>query len=310
MMKRLLRAARILGLAGMAAALPACHDPEFFTVNFFVDPAFGDDAFGQGTPSSPFRTITRAMKFAISGDAILLNPGNFTAANGEVFPIIIKAGVLVQGDPATKGLGPAATSVIGGGSYQISGGTQNTTTVTAAFVMGINASLSGVRIEVAGATGVGVVFDHASGSVSSCTITDCGGSGIRIYQDASPSITDTDVTASGGSGIVVHDTAGPILRQNSITANSADGVVANDTSAPNLGDSATAGGNTIDANTGVGLNNNTTASTIQAVGNTWRPSTQGTGINGDYAPGLIPGVVPAAAGNNIAITNAAAAIQF
>ena len=311
MVRKLLRAARILGLAALAAALPACHDTSFFTVEFYVDPAFGDDAFGNGTPSFPFRTITRAMRFAISGDVIFLARGGYTSATGEVFPIFVKPGVLIQGDPATKGLGPAATSVTGGGVYAISGGTQASTTVTAAFVMGVNASLSGVRIEVAGATGVGVVFDGAGASLSSCTITDCGGSGVRIYQGGSPSITNNDVTASGGSGIVVHDGAGPILRQNSITGNGADGVEANDTSAPNLGDSATAGANTIDANTGVGLNNNTTASTIQAVGNTWRVGTQGSDGSGNYASGPpIPGTVLAAAANNFAITNAAAAIQF
>lgn len=310
MLKRLGRAVRILGLAAMAAALPACHDGTFFTVDFHVDPAFGDDAFGNGTPSFPFRTITRALRFAISGDAIFLAPGSYTSANGEVFPIFVKPGVLIQGDPATKGVGPAATSVTGGGVYTIGGGTQGSTTVTAAFVMGANASLSGVRISVAGATGVGVVFDGAGASLISCTVTGCGGSGIRIYQGGSPTITSSVITASGGSGIVVHDGSGPILRQNSITSNGADGVEANDTSAPNLGDSGTAGANTIDANTGVGLNNATTASTIQAVGNTWRVSTQGSDGSGNYAAALTAGPVAAAAANNFAITNGAAAIQF
>jgi parallel beta-helix repeat protein len=310
MATRLLRAARILGLAAMAAALPACHDSEFFTVHFYVDPAFGDDAFGDGTPSFPFRTITRALRFAISGDVIFLARGSYTSANGEIFPIFVKPGVLIQGDPPTKGVGPAATSVTGGGLYTIGGGTQGSTTVTAAFVMGSGAALSGVRITVAGATGVGVVFDGASASVTSCTITGCGGSGIRIYQAGSPSISNSVVTASGGSGIVVHDGAGPVLRQNSITANGADGVEANDASVPNLGDTATAGGNTIDTNTGVGLNNNTTASTIQAVGNTWIASTQGSDGSGNYAAALTPGPVAAAAANNFAIANGAAAIQF
>ena len=310
MVTNLLRAARILGLAAMAAALPACHDPEFFTVNFYVDPAFGDDAFGDGTPSFPFRTITRALHFAISGDAIILAPGSYTSANGEIFPIFVKPGVLIQGDPATKGIGPAATSVTGGGVYTIGGGTQGGTTVTAAFVMGTNSSLSGVRVAVAGADGVGVVFDGAGANLSSCTLTGCGGSGIRIYQGGSASITNNDVTASGGSGVVVHDGAGPLLRQNSITANGADGVEANDTSAPNLGDSGTAGANTIDANTGVGLNNATTASTIQAVGNTWRVSTQGSDGSGNYAAALTAGPVAAVAANNFAITNGTAAIQF
>ena len=87
-------------------------------------------------------------------------------------------------------------------------------------------------------------------------------------------------------------------------------MAANDTSAPNLGDAVLAGGNTLQANTGVGLNNNTTASTIQAVGNTWRLATQSSDASGNYAAALTPGAVPAAAANNFAITNAAGAIQF
>jgi parallel beta-helix repeat protein len=310
---RQLPALRVLGLLVLALAVPSCHfDDRVNALDWFVDPGFGDDFNGNGTSWFPFRTITRALHFSISGDAIFLARGTYGASSGEVFPIRVKPGVIIQGDPATKGLGPGATFVNGGGVYTVSGGSQASTTVTAAFVMGTGSALSGVKITVAGAGGVGVVFDGFSASVSSCTITGNGASGIRVYQTGSPTITGNVISSNGASGVDVFDAAGPILRQNSISSNTTDGVVANDTSTPNLGDATSAGANTLQANTGVGLNNNTTASTIQAVGNTWVLSMQGSDGSGNYAAALTPGAVAPAAGNNFAIISAlpGAAIQF
>jgi len=306
-----LRATRPVALALLALAIPACHnDHDTFSLNIYVDPVFGDDFHGHGTPSFPLRTITRALRFAIAGDAIFLAPGTYSTASGEIFPIRVRPGVLIEGDPATKGAGAPATFVSGGGLYMISGGTQGGTTVTAAFVLGNGSQLAGVKVTVSGSGGVGVVFDGSSATLSQCSITGCGASGIRVYQGAAPTIVTNDITANAGSGVDVFDAAAPILRQNTITSNALDGVTANDTSAPNLGDASTGGSNTLQANTGVGLNNASTASTIQALGNTWIVSTQGSDASGNYAAALTPGAVPAVAGNNFAITNAAAAIQF
>jgi parallel beta-helix repeat protein len=308
---KLLRLARPLGLALLALAIPACYDNNnHYSLNIYVDPVFGDDFNGQGTPNSPLRTITVALQFTISGDAIFLAPGTYSASSGEVFPIRVRPGVLIEGDPATKGVGAPATFVSGGSVYTISGGSQGSTTVSTAFVLGNGAELSGVKITVTGAGGVGVVFDGSSATLNRCSITGCGASGIGVYQGASPTIVGNDITANSGSGVDVFDTSSPILRQNTLSTNALDGVTANDASAPNLGDASTAGSNTLQANTGVGLNNATTASTIPAVGNTWIVSKQGSDGSGNYAAALTPGVVSAVAGNNFAITNAPAKIQF
>lgn len=302
--------ARLLCMALLACFLPACHQDQFFgSIDWFVDPGFGDDLHFDGSPDFPFRSITRALQFAISGDAIFLAPGTYDTFTGEVFPIRVSPGVLVQGDPATKGVGPLATFVTGGGVYSVGGGSQIGPTVTPAFVMGDGSSLSGVKITVAGTNGVGVVFDGTSASLFSCTITGNGGSGIRVYQIGSPSISANVITANGGSGIEVFDTGGPNFRGNLITSNGVDGVTANNASVPNLGDAVSAGGNTIQGNTGFGLNNNTTSSTLQAAGNTWNDSQNST-PSGNYPTLFQPGPAPPPAGNNFAITNAAAAIQF
>jgi parallel beta-helix repeat protein len=301
---------RVLALVALALVIPACREDRSFSINLYVDPVFGDDFHGDGTPNFPLKTISFALRFTISGDAILLAPGTYGASSGEVFPILVKPGVLILGDPATKGAGSPATLVSGGGVYTVGGGTQGGTTVSAAFVLGNGAELAGVKISAAGAGGVGVVFDGSAAKLSQCTVSGCGASGVRVYQAASPTIANSDISTNAGSGVDVFDSAAPALRQNTISANSLDGVVANDTSAPDLGGASSGGANTLQGNTGVGLNNNSTASTIQAVGNTWRLLTQGSDASGNYVAALTPGPVAVAAGNNYAITNAAAAIQF
>jgi hypothetical protein len=67
--------------------------------------AGGNDNGGANTCAvlaAPCRTITRAMAAAGSGDSIFVQPGIYSVAGGEVFPIAFKAGVqlLATGSPA------------------------------------------------------------------------------------------------------------------------------------------------------------------------------------------------------------------
>ena len=310
-MKRLRMLARIGALAAVVAAIPACEDGwgrhHTFNIAWFVDPVFGDDFRNDGSPDFPLKTIGRALQFSIPGDEVVLATGTYSPSSGEVFPILVKPGVLILGDPASAG---ATTAVLGAGPYTIQGGTQMGGVVAATLVLGSGAQVSGVKVTAPGATGVGIVCDGNSALVTSSTITACGAAGIRVYQGASPTITRTTITSNTGTGAAAFDTSAPVFRSCTITSNTTDGVLAQDTSAQNLGDGTTAGANTLTGNTGVGLNNTTTASTIQAVGNTWIASVQGADAAGLYAAALTPGVVPAVAANNFAITNALAAIQF
>ncbi|HLY11308.1 MAG TPA: DUF1565 domain-containing protein [Planctomycetota bacterium] len=296
-------------LLAFGFVLPACYDNRNNNsyngpLAFYVDPVFGSNAFGNGSPGYPLQTIGFALQFAIPGDSIILATGTYSASSGEVFPILLKPGVAVVGDPSTKG---STTAIVGAGNYTIQGGTHMGTVITAGVVLGSGTSLSGVKITASGATGVGVVFDGNSGSLGSSTLTGCGASGLEIFQSASPSISSCLITLSGGAGVVTFDNSAPILRQNTITSNTTDGILAQDTSVPNLGDVATPGGNTIQTNTVEGLANNTTASSIPAAGNTWNASVQGADSSGNYATGAAN---PALTGTNYSITNGAASIQF
>lgn len=289
--------------------IPACgydnryHGP--YNIAWYVDPVFGVDGVGYGSPAYPFQTIHFALLQAISGDSIFLAQGNYTAARGEIFPILLKPGVSIVGDPATNG---ATTTIVDGGSYTIGGGTQVNAVLTVGVVMGSGASLSGVKISIPGAKGVGVVFDGTTASLTSCTLTGCGLSGVQVFQSASPTLESNTITQSGGAGIVTYDDSAPLLRQNTISSNLGDGVLANDTSNPDLGNLVSPGANTVQTNSLTGLVNNTASSAIPAAGNTWNISSQGSDSQGHYPTGPANTAV---SGNNYSVTNTAtASIQF
>jgi hypothetical protein len=287
-------------------------------MDWFVDPVAGDDFMGNGTSWSPFRSITFTMQFTIPGDGLILATGTYSTTSGEVFPILIRPGVFVFGDPGSDG---ATTAVYGGGSYTVTGGAQIGNAINAAVIMGSGAQLQGVKVtnpSMNGPTpiGIGVVFDGDSGTLLQSTVAGCTLSGVNVYQDATPSISQSIISSNGTEGVSAFDTSAPSLRQNSILSNGTDGVLASQASHPNLGDLVTSGQNTLQSNVGVGLHNNTAVATptlIDAIGNTWNKNVQGSDPGtGQYASAVVsaPPAVPPAAGNNYAIANTGASIQF
>lgn len=86
-----------------APALPE-HD-------YYVDQASGNDA-NPGTPEAPLKTITRALALAQTGDSVKVAPGTYSLSSGEVFPLVLPAGVELLGDEETKG---STTRLYGGG---------------------------------------------------------------------------------------------------------------------------------------------------------------------------------------------------
>jgi hypothetical protein len=63
----------------------------------YVDSATGDDINGTGSLANKFRTISRALATAISGQTILVGLGTYNAATDEIFPISPTYNVYVQG---------------------------------------------------------------------------------------------------------------------------------------------------------------------------------------------------------------------
>lgn len=86
---KLLQVLAVLSLA----TLPAAEE-----IFLHVDPANGADVVGGGTLESPFKTITFAVTQAWHADhTITLLPGEYSAASGEVFPILLPPSINVIG---------------------------------------------------------------------------------------------------------------------------------------------------------------------------------------------------------------------
>jgi hypothetical protein len=70
---------------------------------FFVDPANGSDA-NNGSQTKPFKTLTKALTKARAGDTVKLAKGSYTKnVNGDIFPVLVPAGVTIVGTLASNG---------------------------------------------------------------------------------------------------------------------------------------------------------------------------------------------------------------
>lgn len=82
---------------GKSTMLPPTASP-LTTID--VNPATGSDTSGNGTPTKPYKTLTKAVSVASKSTTpltISLAPGTYNAANGEIFPIVIPTGMSVAG---------------------------------------------------------------------------------------------------------------------------------------------------------------------------------------------------------------------
>ncbi|MBV8725877.1 MAG: DUF1565 domain-containing protein [Candidatus Eremiobacteraeota bacterium] len=87
--------------------------------SIYVDPNTGNDTSGNGSQTKPYRTLTKAVfvlahakMVSPSGVTIFLASGDYVAANGEKFPIVIPASVSISG--SNYGAGPTTGSFIDG----------------------------------------------------------------------------------------------------------------------------------------------------------------------------------------------------
>ena len=73
-----------------------CHIHLKFTT-IFVDAEAGDDGTGSGSVNLPVKSITRGLAIAEAGMTVLVRPGVYDQANGEVFELELPAGVALVG---------------------------------------------------------------------------------------------------------------------------------------------------------------------------------------------------------------------
>ncbi|MEH2303206.1 MAG: DUF1565 domain-containing protein [Nostoc sp.] len=270
----------------------------------FVNPSGGNDSTGNGSESAPVKTITQALRLANTNTVIMLSTGTYSAETGEIFPLILKPGVSIQGNPSNQG---KDIIIQGGGDYlSRSFAGQNVAIVGAnqAFLTGVTVTNSnhrgyGLWIEssnpvVAENTFIGSTQDGISVSGNAAPtisknyfdrngangITIAGNSspqvkenvfhqtgyGINIAQNAAPIVIGNQIQ-NNRSGIVVQANARPILRNNSIQDNKEDGLVAIAQAMPDLGNASEPGGNAFQNNAHYDINASAAKQVISAAGN-------------------------------------------
>ncbi|MEH1866409.1 MAG: DUF1565 domain-containing protein [Nostoc sp.] len=270
----------------------------------FVNPNGGNDSAGNGSESAPVKTITHALRLANPNTVIMLSTGTYSAETGEEFPLMLKPGVSIQGNPSNQG---KDIIIQGGGDYlSRSFGGQNVAIVGAnqALLTGVtvtnpNRRGYGLWIESSdpvitentfiGSTQDGIsVSGNAAPTISKNYFDRNGANGMTIAGNSSPQVKENVFHQTGfginiaqnaapivignqiqnnRSGIVVQAKAHPILRNNIIQDNKEDGLVAIAQAMPDLGSASEPGGNQFQNNGRYDINASAAKQMISAGGN-------------------------------------------
>jgi Concanavalin A-like lectin/glucanases superfamily/Protein of unknown function (DUF1565) len=122
-----------------------------------VDAVNGGDT-NSGKCDSPFKTLTKALSVAASGDTIQVEPGIYDGANGEAFPLAIPVGVEVFGSSASRGTSPVTKIV---GNVGLSGAFGS---LVGMWVVGeVTADANDVSIEDSTVNNSGLICIHVAG---------------------------------------------------------------------------------------------------------------------------------------------------
>ena len=173
----------------------------------YVNPATGNDT-ANGSQSTPFKTITKALGQIQPDTIIQLAPGNYNTASGEVFPLQVPSGVTILGNEGTKGNG---ILVEGSGGYTSPTlALQNIT-----FLMANNAAIRGVTVTNLARRGTAVWIESTAPIVANCTFSKCNREGVLATGTANPTILNNVCLENGGNGISVTRDCGGEIRGNS-----------------------------------------------------------------------------------------------
>ena len=301
----------LLGIADTAIAQPSAPnqmpmgEKTMSQVNvLFVNPSVGDDKLNNGGERTPFKTITQALQIAKPNTVIMLSKGTYNTQTGEVFPLILKTGVSIQGDSRNLG---REIEIQGGGDYlSRSFGGQNVTIVGAkqARLTGVTVTnpnrrgyglwiessnpviventfmgntQDGVSVNGSSATTIsknhfyrnganGITIDGNSSPQVRENVFEQTGFGINIAKNATPMVVGNQIK-DNRAGIVVQANARPILRNNVIEGSKEDGLVTIAQALPDLGNAGEPGGNQFRNNARYDINALAAKQIITAAGN-------------------------------------------
>lgn len=269
----------------------------------FVNPTVAQK-IGNGSERAPFKTITQALQVAQSSSVIVLTSGTYSTSSGEQFPLMLKPGISIQGDPRTRG---SKILIQGGGTFlSPTFARQNIT------ILGANqASLTGVTVTNPNPRGYGLWIESTSPVVTNNTFTGSNHDGISMTGNSAPTIRNNYFYQNGANGITIYGTSRPevrenvfektgfginvaqkaapvlvgnritqnrsgivaqadtrpVLRGNIIEGNTEDGVVAIANSQPDLGTKQEPGGNVFRQNGRYDINSKASRQVVPAFGN-------------------------------------------
>ncbi len=270
----------------------------------FVNPDVGDDKAGNGSESAPVKTITQALRLANANTVIMLSTGTYSTETGEEFPLMLKPGVSIQGNPSNQG---KDIIIQGGGDYL----SRSFAGQNVAIVGANQASLTGVTVTNPNRRGYGLWIESSNPVIAENTFSGSTQDGISVSGSAAPTISKNyfdrnganGITIAGNSspqvkenvfyqtgfginiaqnaapivignqiqnnrsGIVVQAKARPILRNNIIQDNKEDGLVAIAQAMPDLGSASEPGGNQFQNNARYDINASAAKQVISAGGN-------------------------------------------
>lgn len=199
----------------------------------FVNASNGNDK-GNGSDRAPFQTITQALRVAQANTVILLAPGTYSTATGEVFPLQLKSKVTIQGDLGGRGQN---ILIRGGGwfcgnpdNYQF----QCTMASQNAAIIGTNqGGLVGVTVINPQPGGYGLWIESGNTLVMNNTFTGNFQNAIAVGGNSNPSIRGNYFYQNGVSGIAITGTSQPEVQDN-LLENTGVGITISDRATPKL----------------------------------------------------------------------------
>lgn len=189
----------------------------------WVDADIGNDHFGDGGETKPFKTITHALSVASSGDTIKVRAAGrkYDEANGERFPISMKPKVAIIGIKSPR--------ISGGASYTLYDPMYGESTTRYVSVLGADNSLiSGFTFlakDGDGTPGTSILCNSTSPEISGNTFktTRSAHAGITTLGNAHPRIQQNVFLGSINWGITVYGESYPTIIDNKFsTSNGID----------------------------------------------------------------------------------------
>lgn len=302
----------LIGMTGTAIAIPpivpvtrsSTQVAQAGTMVLYVNGTSGQDSPTSGkAEASPLKTIAYALQQAQPGTTIQVSPGSYSAASGEIFPLILKPGITLRGDEATKG----QTTIINGGGQvnTVSLARQNVTI----FAMQ-DSAIRGLTITNPLSRGTGVWVESTNPTITNNTFANSQREGIFMTGTAAPvvdgnvffknegngisvsraaagvirnnvmqetgfgiaiggtatTLIDRNQIISNTDGLYINERAQPVLRNNIIKNNQRDGIVITMDAKPDIGIANQNGSNLLKDNGALAINNSGSQS-ISAIGN-------------------------------------------